>query len=68
MTEQQLRELIDSALKHALDSRLEEIAARVEQRFYSRVGQHVVLQLLKLVGIVAVVAALWFAGKGYVSS
>lgn len=64
MSEADLRRLIDESVKHALERHTEEIATRVEQRFYARVGQTAVTQLLKLVGIVAVTAALWFAGKG----
>lgn len=66
MTEVDLRKMIDESVQHALDRNVEEIAKKVEQRFYSRVGQHVVLQLFKLIGIVAVAAALWFAGKGLI--
>lgn len=65
MNETELTMLIDAAVRRALDAHTDEIAKKVEQRFYARVGQHTVLQLFKLVGIVAVAAALWFAGKGY---
>ncbi len=68
MTETELRKMIEAAVEHALAAREEQIARRVEQRFYARVGQHTVQQILKLVGIVAVAAALWFAGKGYIQS
>lgn len=64
MTETDLRRLIDESVTRALEAQTEEIAKRVEQRFYARVGQHAVMQLLKLVGVVTVAAAVWFAGRG----
>lgn len=64
MTENELRKLIDSAVKQAVESQIETIAQRVEQRFYARVGQQAVVKLLQLIGFVAVAAALYFAGKG----
>jgi hypothetical protein len=67
MTEAELRQMIEEAVGRGLEHRIDDIAKKVEQRFYSRVGQHAVLQLFKLIGIVAVGAALWFAGKGYIS-
>ncbi len=66
MTEQELRILIDSAVKRALDEKVDEIAAKVEQRFYARFGQTTFTKLLQLIGIAAVAAALFFAGKGFI--
>lgn len=67
MNESDLRIMIDDAVRRSLDSHVDEIAQKVEQRLYARVGTTMVQQLLKLIGIVTVAAALWLAGKGYIS-
>jgi hypothetical protein len=64
MTESDLRKIVNDAVEHAIETRVEDIAKRVEQRFLARFGSTTLQHMLKLIGWCAVAAALFFAGKG----
>ena len=46
------------------ESQIDQIASRVEARFYARVGKKVVEKVLTVIGIGATVLCAWLAGKG----
>lgn len=46
------------------EKQIDAIAARVEDRFYQRLGKKVVEKVLWLLGLVVVGLAVWLVGKG----
>lgn len=52
---------------HLTDAQIDVIAARVEERFYQRVGRKVVEKVLWALGIGATALVLWLAGTGKIS-
>jgi hypothetical protein len=54
-------------LGQLVDKLTDAAANRVEQRFFTTVGKHVVTKILWIVGLCAVVATAWLAGTGKIS-